>query len=187
MTYLFADTPDLIKETQDGLDRIHKISEEMKQFISPVEEDREYVDINNVLELIINHVNQKSNGKGQIQTQLREVPSFKGYKHQLQIVFTNLLMYLIENQEVDDVLMIETGTYNNEIEINIRRLPSQINVNEDIVQPEFKQLNQKSNKKLALATAHYFIKLHHGNSTVDNNTHYLFYKITIPLEPVAVE
>lgn len=93
MTFIFEDFPELITDSQKGLDRVAKIVNSMRNFARLSDENYfEYVDINELLEEVFIVVNNEVKYVATLDKNLSQCPPIYCNKGQIEQVFVNLII-----------------------------------------------------------------------------------------------
>ncbi len=92
LNYLLEDIPVLLKESEEGLERVKRIVEDLKDFIHPGKEESEYANINSHIDSTINIASNELKYKATIKKEYGNLPDIECYPHELNQVFLNLLV-----------------------------------------------------------------------------------------------
>jgi signal transduction histidine kinase len=91
--FLLEDLPELIDESQKGLDRIAKIVNSMRNFARTSDEDTtEYFDINNLIDEVLMIVNNEVKYNAVVEKEYENCPLIYGNKGEIEQVFVNLVV-----------------------------------------------------------------------------------------------
>jgi signal transduction histidine kinase len=91
--FLLEDLPELIDESQKGLDRIAKIVNSMRNFARTSDEDTtEYFDINNLIDEVLMIVNNEVKYNAVVEKEYENCPLIYGNKGEIEQVFVNLIV-----------------------------------------------------------------------------------------------
>ncbi|MDW7660365.1 MAG: response regulator [Bacillota bacterium] len=91
--FILGDLPDLIDESQKGLDRIAKIVNSMRNFARTSDEDTtEYFDINNLIDEVLMIVNNEVKYNAVVEKNYEICPLIYGNKGEIEQVFVNLIV-----------------------------------------------------------------------------------------------
>lgn len=90
--YLVKDLPEMILETQDGVERIKSIVRDLKCFSRADDSEQKLADINQCLESTLNIAKNELKYKATIRREYGELPEILCYPQQLGQVFMNLLV-----------------------------------------------------------------------------------------------
>lgn len=93
MDFIMEDWPELIDESQKGLDRIAKIVNSMRNFARTSDEDTtEYFDINNLIDEVLMIVNNEVKYNAVVEKKYEICPLIYGNKGEIEQVFVNLIV-----------------------------------------------------------------------------------------------
>lgn len=90
--YLREDLPALLAESLEGLGRVAKIVQDLKEYSHVNDEGRHSADLNAALESTLNVVWHELKYKAEVVRELREIPLVECFPAQINQVFTNLLI-----------------------------------------------------------------------------------------------
>jgi len=90
--YIIKDIPEMILETQDGVERIKSIVRDLKSFSRMDESEQKVADIKQCLESTLNIVNNELKYKAKVKREYGELPQIFCHPQQLGQVFMNLLV-----------------------------------------------------------------------------------------------
>ncbi len=91
--FILEDLPDLIDESQKGLDRIAKIVNSMRNFARTSDDDMvEYFDINNLIDEVLMIVNNEVKYSAEVEKNYEICPLIYGNKGEIEQVFVNLIV-----------------------------------------------------------------------------------------------
>jgi len=119
IAYLMEDIQDLIKDCQDGTERIKKIVMDLKDFAHPGENKLQQTDINAGLHSTLNVVNNEIKYKADVIKTLGDLPLIVAYPHLLNQVFVNLLVNAAQAIPERGEIRIQTRTVDDSVEIRI--------------------------------------------------------------------
>lgn len=183
--FILHDVEDLIKECNEGTERIKKIVLDLKDFAHPGEDKAQTVDINKGVESTLNVVWNELKYKATVTKQYGDLPVVECYPQQLNQVFMNLLVNAAQAIEKQGEIKIATRTDNGNVEITIADTGSGIpqeNLHK-IFDPFFTTKDVGQGTGLGLNVAYNIIKKHKGTidveSTVGKGT---TFTITIPAQ-----
>lgn len=115
LNYLKQDITDLIKESQDGLDRVIKIVMDLKGFSHPDEVEWQCADIQSGLDSTLNIVHNELKYKANIIKEYTDIPAIRCIPSQLNQVFMNLLVNAAHAIEEKGTVYIRTGMADNDL------------------------------------------------------------------------
>ena len=168
--FIVEDAKDLIKESLDGVDRVIKIVQNLKNFSRIDEAECKPADINECLESAANIVWNELKYKATVHKEYGEIPLTQCYPHQLNQVFMNLL--LNASQAIDKKGDITCKTWLQEGSIFVAitdtgRGIAQENLNR-LFDPFFTTKEIGQGTGLGLSIAYDIIKKHGGEFTVQS-------------------
>jgi two-component system NtrC family sensor kinase len=108
--YLVEDLPKLIQESKEGLERVHKIVLDLRDFSRVGESDWQWTDLEKGLESTINIVWNELKYKADVERQYTSLPPVRCLASQLNQVFMNLLVNAAQAIETSGKIVIRTGT-----------------------------------------------------------------------------
>jgi two-component system NtrC family sensor kinase len=117
--FILDDTINLIKESQEGTERIKRIVLDLKDFAYPGEHELKYADINKNLESTLNVVWNELKYKATVTKDYGELPEVLCYPHQLNQVFMNMLVNAAQAIEKEGEINISTRALDSQVEITI--------------------------------------------------------------------
>jgi two-component system NtrC family sensor kinase len=117
--FILDDTPNLIKESREGSERIKKIVLDLKGFAHPGEQKLKYADINKGLDSTLNVVWNELKYKATVTKEYGDLPQVQCYPQQLNQVFANLLVNAAQAMEKEGEIRIATRALNGVVEISI--------------------------------------------------------------------
>jgi PAS domain S-box-containing protein len=168
--FVLDDTPNLIKESIEGIERVKKIVTDLKNFAHPAEDKPKLADINKGLESTLNIVWNELKYKAKVIKEYGELPPVKCYPHQLNQVFMNLLVNAAQAIEKQGEIRIETRAVDGHVEISITDTGSGIseaNLSK-IFDPFFTIKEVGEGTGLGLYLAHNIIDKHNGTIDVES-------------------
>jgi len=168
--FILNDTPNLIKESQEGTDRIKKIVIDLKDFAHPGELKLNYADINKNMESTLNVVWNELKYKARVVKEYGDLPQVKCYSQQLNQVFVNLLVNAAQAIAKEGEIRISTRKIDDSVEIKISDTGAGIpkeNLSK-IFDPFFTTKEVGKGTGLGLNVAYNIIKKHNGTIDVES-------------------
>jgi two-component system NtrC family sensor kinase len=168
--FILNDIPSLIKESEEGAERIKKIVADLKDFSHPGKKDPEYADINHNLDSTLNIVWNELKYKATVKKEYGDLPQVKCYPQQLNQVFVNLLVNAAQAIEKQGEINITTRVLDGKVEITISDTGSGIpeeNLSR-IFDPFFTTKEVGKGTGLGLNVAYNIIKKHKGTIDVQS-------------------
>jgi len=168
--YIMGDTKDLIKETQEGAERVKKIVQDLKGFARVTIDDTMNSDINAGLESTINIIWNELKYKTTLEKDFGVIPLVKCNLGQLNQVFMNILLNAVQAIDTRGEIRIKTWTEDNNIFVSIADtgcgMSSEV-VNR-IFEPFFTTKEVGKGTGLGLSVSYEIIKKHGGEIKVDS-------------------
>jgi two-component system, NtrC family, sensor kinase len=169
--YILEDIPSLIAESREGLDRIKKIVQDLKDFSHPGEDVLKISDLNQNLESTLNIVWNELKYKATIyKAYAADLPQVKCYPQQLNQVFMNILVNAAQAIEKQGEIRIVTREADGFAEIVIsdtgQGIPQE-NLSR-IFDPFFTSKEVGKGTGLGLNVAYNIIKKHQGSIDVQS-------------------
>ncbi len=168
--FILDDTPNLIKESQEGTERIKKIVLDLKDFAHPGEQKLQYADINRNLDSTLNVVWNELKYKATVTKDYGDLPEVQSYPQQLNQVFMNLLVNAAQAIEEKGEIRITTRALDRQVEIKIGDTGSVIpkeNLSR-IFDPFFTTKEVGKGTGLGLNVAYNIIQKHKGTIDVES-------------------
>jgi hemerythrin-like metal-binding protein len=107
--YLRTDIDDLVRESQDGLDRVKKIVSNLKDFSHVDEAEWQEADLNAGLDSTLNVVWNEIKYKAEVVKQFGALPAVQCIPAQINQVFMNLLVNAAQAIEAKGVITLRSG------------------------------------------------------------------------------
>jgi signal transduction histidine kinase len=117
--YILEDITALIRESQEGMGRIKKIVQDLKDFAHPGEQELKLVNVNQCLDSTLNVVWNELKYKAKIVKEYGEVSLLACYPQKLNQVFMNLLVNAAQAIPKQGEIKIRTRNVDGRIEIEI--------------------------------------------------------------------
>jgi len=108
--YLRDDIPDLLRESVDGLTRVKRIVNDLKDFSRSDEGEWQEADLNRGLESTLNVVWNELKYKAEVVRELADLPPVRCIPAQINQVFMNLLVNAGQAIEVSGTITLRSGT-----------------------------------------------------------------------------
>jgi len=186
--FILDDIPALMKESNEGTERIKGIVHDLKDFAHPGEQELKYADINRNLDSTLNVVWNELKYKATVTKDYGELPAVICYPQQLNQVFVNLLVNAAHAMKEMGEIRIATRALDGLVEIKISDTGE--GIPEDslskVFDPFFTTKEVGQGTGLGLNVAHSIIKKHKGTihveSTVSKGT---TFTVQIPVRAKA--
>lgn len=166
LDFLREDLPQLINESQDGLSRVTRIVQDLKDFSHVDESHQQEADLNAGIESTLNVVWNEIKYKAEIIRQLGEVPNVNCVPAQINQVFMNILVNAAQAIDNRGTITLRSGTENNyawfEIEDTGKGMPE--DVRKRIFEPFFTTKPVGKGTGLGLSISYDIIVKKHGGS-----------------------
>ncbi|MEH6625695.1 MAG: ATP-binding protein [Motiliproteus sp.] len=117
--YLKSDSSDLIKESQDGIARIKRIVQDLKDFSRSDDGVYEFADLNHELDRTLNIVNNELKYHTKLEKVLGEIPAVECVPSQINQVLLNLLVNAGQAIEKEGIIRICTELKDDQVQISI--------------------------------------------------------------------
>ena len=168
--FILEDIPALMKESNEGTERIKEIVRDLKDFAHPGEQELKYADINKNLDSTVNVVWNEVKYKARVTKDYAELPLVLCYPQQLNQVFVNLLVNSVQAMKEMGEIRIATRALNGSVEIKIRDTGEGIPEESlsRIFDPFFTTKAVGKGTGLGLNVAHSIIKKHKGTIDVES-------------------
>jgi len=183
--FILSDTPNLIKESQDGADRIRKIVISLKDFAHPGKNKLKYADINSNLDSTLNIVWNELKYNATIIKEYGQIPEVLCYPQQLNQVFMNILVNAAQAIEKQGEIKIATRLLDGKVEIKISDTGSGISEENlsKIFDPFFTTKEVGKGTGLGMNVAYNIIKKHKGTIDIESAVGVgTTFTISIPIE-----
>ena len=166
LEFLKEDLPQLIKESQDGLSRVTRIVQDLKDFSHVDESSQQEADLNAGIESTLNVVWNEIKYKAEVNRQLGEVPPVHCVPAQINQVFMNILVNAAQAIETRGTITLRSGTQNDyawfEIEDTGKGMPEE--VRKRIFEPFYTTKPVGKGTGLGLSISYDIIVKKHGGS-----------------------
>jgi two-component system NtrC family sensor kinase len=168
--FVQEDLPELIKESEDGLVRIKKIVQDLKDFSHVSETEMQWANVENGLESTLNVVWNELKYKAEVVKDYGGIPEIECIPSQLNQVFMNLLVNAAQSIQERGVITLRTRQSGDNIYVEIADtgagIPPQI-LNR-IFDPFFTTKPVGTGTGLGLSITHGIIRKHNGRIEVDS-------------------
>jgi len=168
LDFILEDFNKVIEESKEGMQRIKKIVQNLKDFSHPGEEKLTYVDVNKAIESTLSIVWNELKYKAEVIKEYGEIPEIKGYPQQLNQVFMNMLINAV--QAIKEKGRIRIKTYAEDKNIFIEISDTGVGMSEEVMshifEPFFTTKEVGRGTGLGLSMSYGIIKKHNGEIKV---------------------
>lgn len=190
LDYIVEDIPNLIKESEEGIERIKKMVMDLKNFAHPGKSKPEYVNINDNIDSTLNIVWNEIKYKATVDKEYSDLPDVLCHPQQLNQIFMNILVNAAQAIEKNGKITIKTSADKNNVTVQVSDTGTGIpeEIISKIYDPFFTTKDVGKGTGLGLNMAYNIIKKHNGTINVESKIGEgtTFY-IKIPLEGIKEE
>ena len=182
--YLIEDIPCLLKESQDGLARVTRIVQDLKDFSHVDESEWQHANLEQGMDSTLNVVSNEIKYKAKVIKEYSGIPEVYCMSSQINQVFMNLLMNAAQAIEKEGTITIRTGTSGDDVWVEVEDTgkgiePEHIN---RIFDPFFTTKPVGKGTGLGLSLSYGIVRKHHGrievNSQIGKGS---LFKVWLPL------
>ena len=168
--YLKEDLVDLLSESKEGLDRVKRIVQDLKDFSHVDEAEWQYVDLHKGIDSTLNVVNNEIKYKADVVKNYGNIPEVRCLSSQINQVFMNLLVNAAHAIAEHGTITITTGTEADGVWIEIEDTGSGISKDKisRIFEPFFTTKPVGTGTGLGLSLSYNIIQKHKGKISVDS-------------------
>jgi len=168
--YLKEDLADLLRESKEGLDRVKKIVQDLKDFSHVDESEWQYADLHKGLDSTLNVVNNEVKYKADVVKNYGDIPEIECLPSQINQVFMNLLVNAAHAIEAHGTITITTGTKDDGVWVEIEDTGSGIPQEKlsRIFEPFFTTKPVGTGTGLGLSLSYSIIHKHKGKISVES-------------------
>ena len=191
LAYLRDDLADLIAESRDGLDRVKRIVQDLKDFSRMGETQTQPADLHHCLDSTLNVVANEIKYKADVVKCYGELPDIQCVASQLNQVFMNLLVNAAQAIDGRGTITITTGREGEQVFVAVRDTGSGIAPDKlnRIFDPFFTTKPVGTGTGLGLSVSYSIVERHGGriavDSTVGEGTEFTVWLPVRPPEPAA--
>ncbi len=170
LNYLRSDLPALMSESQEGISRVKKIVQDLKDFSHVDEAEWLWTDLRRGLDSTLNIVHNELKTKVEIVRQYGTIPEVQCIASQINQVFMNLLVNASHAIETKGTITIATGSQNDEVWVKISDTGCGISKENlsRIFDAFFTTKPVGKGTGLGLSLSYSIVKRHHGRIEVDS-------------------
>jgi signal transduction histidine kinase len=168
--YLMKDLQDLLLESEEGLDRVKKIVQDLKDFSHVDEAQWQWSNLHDGLDSTLNIVNNEIKYKAEVVKEYGDIPPVECLASQINQVFMNILInaaYAIEEQ---GKIIIRTGPEGGRVWVDIedtgKGMTAQIR--QRIFDPFYTTKPIGEGTGMGLSLSYSIVRKHHGHIEVDS-------------------
>lgn len=170
--FLKEDISALMAESAEGISRVRKIVQDLKDFSHVDEAEWQWADLHKGLDSTLNIVNNELKYKAEVVRQYGELPSVECLPSQINQVFMNLLVNAAHAIESHGTIIIRTGTVGDEVWVEVTDTgkgiaPEHLN---RIFDPFFTTKPVGKGTGLGLSLSYGIIQKHHGRIEVKSES-----------------
>lgn len=168
--YLREDLPELLNESKEGIDRVKKIVQDLKDFSHVDEAEWQWTDLHKGLDSTLNIVRNEIKTKAEVVRNYGALPDIQCLASQLNQVFLNILVNASHAIETSGMITVSTGKEGDEVWVKISDTGKGI-AKEDmsrIFDAFFTTKPVGQGTGLGLSLSYSIIKKHQGRIEVDS-------------------
>ncbi len=168
LEYIKEDLPDLVRESQEGAERVRQIVQDLKEFSHVDEAEWQWADLHLGLDSTLNIVHNELKYKAEINKEYGDLPQVECLASQLNQVFMNLLVNAAHAIEKQGVITLRTGCNESEVWLEISDTGQGIPEKnlKRIFEPFYTTKPVGIGTGLGLSLSYSIIKKHHGRIEV---------------------
>ena len=170
LDYLREDASDLVKESIEGLGRVKKIVQDLKEFSHVDSTEWQIADLHAGLNSTLNIAHNELKYKVTVVKEYGEIPPVECIASQINQVFMNMLVNAAHAIETRGTITIRSGLNNEDVWIEIgdtgKGMPP--DVQKRIFEPFFTTKPVGKGTGLGLSLAYGIVQKHHGRIEVDS-------------------
>lgn len=168
--FLAADTPQLIEQTRDGLDRVTRIVRDLKNFSRQADDQWEPADLNGLIDSTVNVVRNQIKDKAALHLEFGDLPEIECHPNQIAQVLMNLVVNAAHAIENRGNITIRTGREGDSAWFEVQDDGSGIppGILDRIFDPFFTTKPVGKGTGLGLSVSHGIVDRHHGAIRVDS-------------------
>jgi len=168
--YLREDTTALVRESQEGIKRVKKIVQDLKEFSHVDDAEWQHADLHEGLDSTLNMVHNEIKYKAEVVKEYGKIPAIECLASQINQVFMNLLVNAAQAIDQKGVVTIRTGEESDKVWVEISDTgkgidPEHMN---KIFDPFFTTKPVGKGTGLGLSLTYSIVKKHGGKIDVDS-------------------
>ena len=189
--FLRQDLVSLLAETREGMDRVRKIVQDLKDFSRAGSEDEwQWLDVHAGIESTLGIVWNELKYKTTVEKQYGSLPQIYGLPSQLNQVFMNLLVNAAHAIDTKGIVTIRTGQQGEEIWIEVEDTGCGISPENQkrIFDPFFTTKPVGKGTGLGLSVSYTIVQKHHGRIEIRSEVGKgSAFRIWLPINPPEAE
>jgi two-component system NtrC family sensor kinase len=168
--YILSDVSDLLRESQEGVERIKKIVLDLKTFSRSDESAKSPVEMNKLLDSIVNIVWNEIKYKAELKKDYQKLPLIECNPQQIGQVFLNILINAAQSIEEKGTIGIRTYAQERRIYVEISDTGAGMSpeVMERLFEPFFTTKMRGKGTGLGLSISREIVKKHGGEIKVES-------------------
>jgi hemerythrin-like metal-binding protein len=188
--YLVEDIPSLLKESQDGLARVKRIVQDLKDFSHVDESNWQHANLEQGMDSTLNVVANEIKYKAKVVKEYGGIPDVECMPSQVNQVFMNMLVNAAQAIEKDGTITVRSGTSGDEVWVEVEDSGKGIspeNLNR-IFDPFFTTKPVGKGTGLGLSLSYGIVKKHNGRIEVKSEVGKgSTFRVWLPVKHVAKE
>ncbi len=170
LNFLREDIPSLMAESKEGITRVRKIVQDLKDFSHVDEAEWQMADLHHGLDSTLNVVWNELKYKATVAKEYGSLPEIECIPSQLNQVFMNLLVNASHAIESSGTITIRTGTLDDQVWVEVADSGNGIAPEhlERIFEPFFTTKPVGKGTGLGLSLSYGIVKKHHGRIEVES-------------------
>ena len=183
---IVSDIQHLIKESREGLDRVGRIVQDLREFSHAGEKEWQWVNLHDGLERTINIVRSVVNEKFELTKEYDELPKVYCRAAQLNQVFLNLLVNAAQSVEQDGQIHVRSRRQGEYVSIEIQDNGQGIDPEDmkRLFEPFFTTKSARQGTGLGLSLSWNIVQRHHGNIEVHSEPGIQTrFTVKLPIDP----
>ncbi|MBU0752678.1 MAG: PAS domain-containing protein [Gammaproteobacteria bacterium] len=191
LAYLKEDIPALLKESLDGITRVRRIVQDLKDFSHVDSGEWQWADLHQGLDSTLNVVNNEIKYKAEVVKEYGDLPRVECLGSQINQVFMNLLVNAAHAIQERGVITVRTGSAGEEVWVEVADTGSGIPPDnlKRIFDPFFTTKPIGKGTGLGLSLSYGIVQKHHGRIEVSSELGKgTTFRVTLPVhcqEPKA--
>lgn len=189
--YLKEDLPALMNESREGITRVKKIVQDLKDFShADVTEEWQYADLQAGINSTLNIVNNEIKYKAEVLKEYGQIPEVECLSSQLNQVFMNLLVNAAHAIEERGTITIRTGSQGDEVWVEVADngkgiAPENL---KRIFDPFFTTKPIGKGTGLGLSLSYGIVQKHHGRIEVQSEVGKgTAFRVWVPIKQSAIK